>query len=77
MVGGHHATIRPEDFYTPYIDLIISGEGVFLFREAIVRLEKNLALSGIPGAVRLQNDAVFMQQRDQDLDIETSAKPKV
>jgi len=31
-VGGHHATIMPMDFYTPFIDVIVMGEGVFPFR---------------------------------------------
>lgn len=76
VVGGHHATVRPEDFYTPYIDLIISGEGVFLFKEAMVRLDENLALSDIPGAVRLENGAVFLQQGDQNLDLDAFPFPR-
>ena len=35
VVGGHHATIMPEDFHTPFIDVIVAGEGVFPFREVI------------------------------------------
>jgi len=51
IVGGHHATVMPEDFYTPYIDVIVTGEGVFSFRDIILRLEKKMDLSRIPGAV--------------------------
>ena len=29
VVGGHHATVAPEDFVSPGIDLIVIGEGVF------------------------------------------------
>jgi radical SAM superfamily enzyme YgiQ (UPF0313 family) len=58
MVGGHHATILPEDFYTPFIDIIVAGEGVFPFRDVMVRLEKNLEVSGITGAMSLANGAV-------------------
>ena len=32
VVGGHHATIVPEDFLSPSIDLIVMGEGVFAFK---------------------------------------------
>jgi len=46
IVGGHHATVMPEDFYTPYIDVIIVGEGVFLLRKIISRLEKKMAIPG-------------------------------
>lgn len=34
VVGGHHATFLPEDFFTPHIDVVVVGEGT----EAIVAL---------------------------------------
>ena len=76
MVGGHHATILPEDFYTPFIDVIVAGEGVFPFQEVILRLEKNLALSGIPGAMSLANGAVVIRRNDQDLDLDALPFPR-
>ncbi|MFZ5447044.1 MAG: B12-binding domain-containing radical SAM protein [Thermodesulfobacteriota bacterium] len=76
VVGGHHATVSPEDFYTPFIDLIISGEGVFPFREAMVRLEKNQALSEIPGAVGLENGAILLHQEDVSLDLDAFPFPR-
>lgn len=33
VVGGHHATVAPEDFNHPEIDAIVIGEGVFTLRE--------------------------------------------
>ncbi len=33
VVGGHHATMRPEDFSDPAVNLIVIGEGVETFRE--------------------------------------------
>ena len=35
VVGGHHATIMPEDFLSQFIDLIVMGEGVFAFKEIV------------------------------------------
>ncbi|MDQ7798723.1 MAG: radical SAM protein [Candidatus Edwardsbacteria bacterium] len=35
LVGGHHATVRPEDFDTPYINLIVMGEGCSAIRDLI------------------------------------------
>ena len=32
VVGGHHATIVPEDFLSSFIDLIVMGEGAFAFK---------------------------------------------
>lgn len=49
VVGGHHATIAPGDFNTPFIDVIVQGEGVFPFREIVRRMQMGTALDGIPG----------------------------
>lgn len=35
IVGGHHATVRPDDFNMPEIDLVVIGEGVFTLREIL------------------------------------------
>jgi radical SAM superfamily enzyme YgiQ (UPF0313 family) len=76
VVGGHHATVRPEDFATPFIDIIVAGEGVFLFRDIILRLEKNLPLPGIPGARSLNHGALLLRQSDQDLDLDALPLPR-
>jgi radical SAM superfamily enzyme YgiQ (UPF0313 family) len=76
VVGGHHATVRPEDFATPFIDIIVAGEGVFLFREAIRHLEKSPDLSGIPGARGLDNGALLLRQSDEDLDLDALPLPR-
>src|SRR4030042_752933 len=76
VVGGHHATIVPSDFYTSYIDVIITGEGVFPFREVIARLENKMDLSDIPGAVTEGNSAVVINQKDQNTDLDALPFPR-
>ncbi len=49
VVGGHHATVAPEDFLSDSIDLIVLGEGVFVFKEIVARLERGEVFDGIPG----------------------------
>jgi radical SAM superfamily enzyme YgiQ (UPF0313 family) len=49
VVGGHHATVAPEDFMSPFIDLIVIGEGVFAFKEIVARFKKEEPFDGIPG----------------------------
>jgi radical SAM superfamily enzyme YgiQ (UPF0313 family) len=49
IVGGHHATVSPEDFSNPYVDLVVMGEGVFVFKEIMERLEKKKDFDGISG----------------------------
>ena len=51
VVGGHHATVSPGDFMSPFIDLIVMGEGVSAFREIVRRFESKEGFEGIRGAV--------------------------
>lgn len=44
VVGGHHATLMPEDFFDPSVDFVVAGEGTAPLR-ALLR-----ELSGGPGA---------------------------
>jgi len=55
VVGGHHATVMPEDFASPSIDLIVMGEGVFTFREIVERFESRQGFDGIPGIAFQRN----------------------
>lgn len=49
VIGGHHATVRPEDFNDPDIDVIVRGEGVFALRAIVSALEAGTPLQEIPG----------------------------
>ena len=53
VVGGHHATVVPNDFAHPGIDVVVVGEGVAPFQELVARRERGQSLAGVPGtAVR-------------------------
>ena len=59
MVGGHHATVRPQDYNLPYIDLVVIGEGVAPLREIMKCLEGrgswvDIPGLGIPGPTKLE-----------------------
>ena len=49
VVGGHHATVRPEDFNDPAIDVVVIGEGVFTLREIARSVECGGRLADIRG----------------------------
>jgi radical SAM superfamily enzyme YgiQ (UPF0313 family) len=55
VVGGHHATIVPDDFATPSIDLIVMGEGVFTFRDLVERFERGEGFDDVPGIAFQKN----------------------
>jgi radical SAM superfamily enzyme YgiQ (UPF0313 family) len=49
IVGGHHATILPQDFYNQAVDFVVIGDGEVTFHELITNLEKRDKLEAIPG----------------------------
>ena len=51
VVGGHHATVMPDDFLSSCIDVIVTGEGVLPFKEIIKRFEKGESFEEISGTV--------------------------
>ena len=51
IVGGHHATLLPEDFFEPSIDYVVVGEGITAFKDIIgVAAENKLSREVLPGA---------------------------
>lgn len=49
IVGGHHATLMPEDFLEPQVDFVCSGEGVRPFQALLRHLEGGGDVPAIPG----------------------------
>ncbi len=49
VVGGHHATVWPQDFASPCVDLVVRGEGVGPLQEIVLRLAKGQSYEGITG----------------------------
>lgn len=55
IVGGHHATVKPEDFNVKDIDFVVRGEGVTTLSEILQCIESNEPFDsilglGIPGS---------------------------
>ena len=65
LLGGHHATLRPQDFNAPYIDAIVLGEGVPAFRAIVAQREAGRDdFSDIPGlAIPQDGQLHFTQSR--------------
>jgi radical SAM superfamily enzyme YgiQ (UPF0313 family) len=56
VVGGHHATVAPQDFRSPSIDLTVVGEGVRPLRQIVRSLKSGAPFAGIPGVVTAGDD---------------------
>ena len=61
IVGGHHATLIPEDFFLPYVDAICLGEGEFVFPDLIDALDSERSLKQVPNLVWPDQDGRFVR----------------
>jgi len=62
VVGGHHATVVPDDFAWPGVDLVVVGEGVAAFTEVVRRLEAGDGCHGISGVGVVESSHVEMAE---------------
>jgi len=56
VIGGHHATIRPMDFFFPEVDYVVCGEGVTPFTQLLTYLESGELNPQIPDVWCRQNN---------------------
>jgi radical SAM superfamily enzyme YgiQ (UPF0313 family) len=55
VVGGHHATVATDDFFSPDIDLVVRGEGIEPFRQIMARVERGRGFGAIAGVAVREN----------------------
>jgi radical SAM superfamily enzyme YgiQ (UPF0313 family) len=60
VIGGHHATLVPSDFFEQYIDIVVLGPGENTFVEIIKSLQGDKDLHNIRGIV-YRKDTKFIQ----------------
>ncbi|TAK36031.1 MAG: radical SAM protein [Chloroflexota bacterium] len=76
LVGGHHATLNPQDFLDPSVDAIAVGEGELLIQELADGLASRRDLSQIPGlALNHGKEQFFTGQRSLIHDLDSLALP--
>jgi radical SAM superfamily enzyme YgiQ (UPF0313 family) len=64
VIGGHHASLSPEDFCTESIDAIVIGEGEITFSELVSCLSGNGDLESVPGlALNRDGEQFFTEPR--------------
>lgn len=71
VVGGHHPTMVPRDFFKDEIDAIVTGEGEWIMKDLVDGLEKGIELKGIPGLfIKNGDEFIFTGERNliDDLD---------
>jgi len=61
VVGGHHATLLPQDFFLPQVDAVAVGEGESVFRELVRAVADRRSLEGVPNLVWQDRDGTFIR----------------
>lgn len=59
VMGGHHATFHPEDFFERQVDFVVSGEGVKPLRHLVSALGSRQQPGNFPG-IWARVDGVFV-----------------
>lgn len=70
VVGGHHATVKPEDFLSPSIDLIVMGEGVLPFKEIVKKFAAGERLDGIAGTISSRGGTATRTECNSQVDLD-------
>ncbi len=74
VVGGHHATLLPEDFFEPGIDHVVVGEGTAPFRQLLAAVERDAPGHDIAGVWTQLPDGGFVSGGDP-ADVDLAAMP--
>ncbi len=61
IVGGHHASLLPEDFFRPDVDAIALGEAELVFPRLLCAIESGDSLRGVPNVVYRGDDGRFVR----------------
>jgi hopanoid C-3 methylase len=59
-VGGHHATLLPEDFQAPFVDAVCLGDGELVFPQLVEAVAGGRPLGGVPNLVWQDRDGSFV-----------------
>jgi hopanoid C-3 methylase len=61
VVGGHHATLVPEDFFLSGVDAIALGEAELVFRELVEAVADRRGLDAVPNILWRNRDGAFIR----------------
>ncbi|MCK4625872.1 MAG: cobalamin-dependent protein [Phycisphaerae bacterium] len=75
VIGGIHASLLPEDFYLPCVDVIAAGEAELNFPQLIDAIEKHKPLKDIPDLIWADNDGNFVRNAEGPMKLDMDALP--
>jgi len=75
VVGGHHASLLPEDFRCRQVDAIVVGEGEQTFAGLMEALDRGGDLAGVANLIVRQEDGSFRANATASLEIDLDSLP--
>ncbi len=77
VIGGHHATFKPEDFDSINIDVVVIGEGEITFSELIEHYSRGKSFDNIAGiAYRHSGRLEYTARREYIKDLDKVPAPR-
>jgi radical SAM superfamily enzyme YgiQ (UPF0313 family) len=75
VVGGHHATLLPQDFFLPQVDAVAIGEAEISFPELVRAVAGRRGLNGVPNIVWQDRDGTFVRNEQSTNRIDLGRLP--
>ena len=75
VVGGHHATLLPQDFFVPQVDAIAIGEAELMFRDLVQAVTDRRGLAGIPDVVWRDRGGGFVRNARSEARVDLDRLP--
>ena len=77
VVGGAQATLKPDDFNSPYVDVIVMGHRIDSFRMVIVNHERKISFHDIDGlALPVDGRLLFTSVNGHVSDLDSLPLPR-
>jgi radical SAM superfamily enzyme YgiQ (UPF0313 family) len=75
VIGGHHVSLLPEDFYLPFVDAIARGEGELVFPFLLAELAGGRDLRRVPNLTWRSGDGEFVDNPAGPADLDMDGLP--
>jgi radical SAM superfamily enzyme YgiQ (UPF0313 family) len=75
VVGGHHATLIPRDFFVPQVDAVALGEAELMFGQLVRAVANRGDLDGVPNIFWQNSDGIFVRNRRSEIGVDLGGLP--
>jgi radical SAM superfamily enzyme YgiQ (UPF0313 family) len=75
VVGGHHATLLPQDFFVPQVDAIALGDAETMFPDLVQAVADRRDLAAVPDVVWRDRDGSFVRNARSNTRVDLGRLP--